>query len=215
MYKKLALAVLIACTTASGSIITPVHADTIDAFITLNPITGVFTPEPGTVSTESATDSDSPGWGVTPGTNADEHLAMIFTEQGTGTSDTAIVSDVVFVQSVGFNLLYLSDGGTACAPGFDDLCVTLPANTDVAGIKNFFVSLSGLTAVTNFMVLEETGNPQPMSPFNSELTELFFGSDVDVPAAVPGPIVGAGLPGLILAGGVLLLLARRRRQQTA
>jgi hypothetical protein len=32
---------------------------------------------------------------------------------------------------------------------------------------------------------------------------------------VPGPNVGAGLPGLILAGGVLLLLARRRRQQTA
>ena len=32
---------------------------------------------------------------------------------------------------------------------------------------------------------------------------------------VPGPNVGAGLHGLILAGGVLLLLARRRRQQTA
>jgi hypothetical protein len=32
---------------------------------------------------------------------------------------------------------------------------------------------------------------------------------------LPGPNVGAGLSGLILAGGILLLLARRRRQQTA
>jgi hypothetical protein len=44
-------------------------------------------------------------------------------------------------------------------------------------------------------------------------TDGVFADGKAVPTAVPGPIAGAGLPGLILAGGGLLALARRRRRQ--
>jgi hypothetical protein len=82
--------------------------------------------------------------------------------------------------------------------------------------------VSGSNSATTGFVPLLTGNdelvPHGLPFFNFYTFQATIGNVLlssITAAVVPGPVVGAGLPGLMVACGVLIALARRRRQRLA
>ena len=127
-----------------------------------------------------------------------------------GNPGSALLSSATGVP-VSLNSLWISGGqGTLTITGFSDLGHTVGGG----GTDTMTLTLPGGT--TAFQV--------PIGWAGIEEVDLtgaasYYVNDIRVNdpviSAVPGPIVGAGLPGLIVACGGLLALARRRRQKTA
>jgi hypothetical protein len=125
----------------------------------------------------------------------------------TGTFVSANPLAAAAVQTFNFNMNDPIDDGPVCCS--DTLSITLigaPGGLGGANMATIVTFRSGGADQVSPLV-GGLASPENVT-FSAE--GLIVTADSSVP--VPGPVVGAGLPGLVAACGVLLALARRRRR---
>jgi hypothetical protein len=164
------------------------------ATITLDLSTAVFTGGAGTIAGGDRIKFDPNQAGETatftlasiPGTQ------YVISVTGQTNQSSSFVQFFIDADGPGAGVGFVQLGGNInFGSGFNT--ITLPAFTDL-GTSDFFRIING-----------GTGNSEAQ----------ISGITVTSIAAVPGPIVGAGLPGMVMACGGILALARRRRKAAA
>jgi len=181
----------------------------------------------------------APGFGsvtlTQAGTSVDFTVSLIngnrFVETGAGGGELFLFNDSI----AGSTITTIATSPTTPAGGLSGFTNLAPVMADGTGTFTASVectvasdcnggsanTMTSLTfVVTNATVAQlETANANG----NFFVADILCGSGqtqcngltgpVDVTAPIPGPVVGAGLPGLVMACGGLVALARRRRQK--